>query len=253
MSWCEMEKRVYTVKQIARMAGVGIKTLHHYHAIGLLPPYGLSAAGYRLYAREQLETLQQILFYRRLGFPLKHIRNLLDDKRDRLAGLRDQRARLLRQQEDVARLVATIDRTIASIERGDTMPDQDLFEGFHSEAEWNAALADHNAHVKATYDTDVAPVTDVNAMNEAAARAAAFMKAMAAALRQKQKADAPEVRELVGAHVTWLVSAGHAHDAKGFAAQTRFFLEDDFHRDMLETQQTGLAYYLNAAAEAYTR
>lgn len=253
MSWREMEKRVYTVKQIAVMAGVGIKTLHHYHAIGLLRPYGLSGAGYRLYAREQLETLQQILFYRRLGFPLKHIHTLLDDKRDRLTGLRDQRVRLLRQQEDVTRLVATIDRTIAAIERGHTMPDQDLFEGFHSEAEWNAALADHNAHVKATHGADIAPVTDVKSMNDAASRATAFMNGMAAALRNKLKFEAPDVRELIGDHVAWLVSAGHAKDAKAFAAQTRFFLEDDFHRDMLENHQTGLAYYLNAAAEAYAQ
>lgn len=253
MSWREMEKRVYTVKQVARMAGVGIKTLHHYHALGLLRPHGLSQAGYRLYAREQLETLQQILFYRRLGFPLKDIRNLMHDQGDRLAGLRDQRARLLHQQEDVARLIATIDRTIASVKGGHIVPDQDLFEGFRSEAEWNAALSDHNAHLKDTYDADIPPVTDVAAMNEAAAQAAAFMNRMAAALRDRLRVDAAEVRDAIRAHLTWLASAGHAGDAKSFVERTRFFLSDDFHRDMLENHQTGLAYYLNAAAETYAK
>ena len=252
MSWREMENRVYTVKQVAVMAGVGIKTLHHYHAIGLLPPYGLSAAGYRLYGRAQLERLQQILFYRRLGFPLKDISNLLHDG-DQLAGLRDQRARLLQQQDDVARLVATIDRMIASVEGGHIVPDQDLFKGFHSEAEWNAALADHNAHVKETYDADVPPVTDAAAMNDAAVQAAAFMNRMASALRDRLKVDSAEVRDTIRTHLAWLVSGGHARDATSFAEQTRFFLNDDFHRDMLEAHQTGLAYYLNCAAEAYAR
>jgi len=253
MSWREMENRVYTVKQVAVMAGVGIKTLHHYHAIGLLPPYGLSQAGYRLYGREQLERLQHIMFYRRLGFPLKDISNLIADQGDQLAGLRDQRARLLQQQADVARLVATIDRTIASVEGGHTVPDQDLFEGFHSEAEWNAALAHHNAHVKETYNADIPPVTDVAAMNDAAAQAAAFMNRMAGALRDRLKVDSAEVRDAIGAHLTWLTSAGHGGDAKSFVERTRYFLADDFHRDMLENHQTGLAYYLNAAAEAYAR
>ena len=251
MSWREMENRVYTVKQVAVMAGVGIKTLHHYHAIGLLRPYGLSQAGYRLYAREQLETLQQILFYRRLGFPLKTIRNLMNDRGDRLADLRDQRARLLQQQEDVARLIATIDRTIASVKGGHIVPDQDLFDGFRSEAEWNAALASHNAHIKDAYDVDIPPVTDVAAMNDAAARVTAFLQGMAAALRNRVKANAPEVQDRIRAHIAWQASQGHASDAKSFAFQTRFFLDDDFHRDMMESQQTGLAYYLKCAAEAY--
>lgn len=67
-----------TVKAVAELAGVSVRTLHHYDEIGLLKPAGQSAAGYRLYSQEDLERLQQILFFRELGFSLKEIRAILD-------------------------------------------------------------------------------------------------------------------------------------------------------------------------------
>ncbi|HLU69598.1 MAG TPA: MerR family transcriptional regulator, partial [Fibrobacteria bacterium] len=54
----------YTVKQAARLAGVSVRTLHHYDQIGLLRPEARSGSGYRLYGMPQLLRLQQILFYR---------------------------------------------------------------------------------------------------------------------------------------------------------------------------------------------
>ncbi|XWX60162.1 MerR family transcriptional regulator [Desulfitobacterium sp. AusDCA] len=61
---------LYTVKEVAELAGVTIKTLHHYHKIGLLLPCEITDAGYRLYGPKELERLQQILFYRELDFSL---------------------------------------------------------------------------------------------------------------------------------------------------------------------------------------
>lgn len=60
-----------TVKQVAKLAGISVRTLHHYDEIGLLSPAETSEAGYRLYSEDDLDVLQQILFYRELGFPLK--------------------------------------------------------------------------------------------------------------------------------------------------------------------------------------
>ena len=63
----------YTVKQVAEMTGVTVKTLHHYHKIGLLLPCRVTEAGYRLYGEGELMRLQQILFYRELDFSLGDI------------------------------------------------------------------------------------------------------------------------------------------------------------------------------------
>lgn len=73
-----MEKELLTVKEAAAISGVSVRTLHHYHKIGLLLPAKVTEAGYRLYGQEQLARLQQILLYKELGFPLEEVRPLLD-------------------------------------------------------------------------------------------------------------------------------------------------------------------------------
>lgn len=69
----------YSVSQISRLAGVSVRTLHHYDQIGLLSPARRSGAGYRRYDDHDLGRLQQILFYRELGFPLSDIADLVSD------------------------------------------------------------------------------------------------------------------------------------------------------------------------------
>lgn len=67
-----------TVKEISRLTGVSVRTLHHYDAIGLLRPSQISPAGYRLYDEDALQRLRKILVYRELGLSLEAIGNLLD-------------------------------------------------------------------------------------------------------------------------------------------------------------------------------
>ena len=67
----------YTVKQLAAMSGVSVRTLHFYDETGLLKPAYHGANGYRFCEEAQVLTLQQILFYRELGFELKHIKRIL--------------------------------------------------------------------------------------------------------------------------------------------------------------------------------
>lgn len=67
-----------TVKEVSKLSGVSVRTLHHYDAIGLLKPTRVTEAGYRLYDDAALERLQTILLFRELQFPLKEIRQILD-------------------------------------------------------------------------------------------------------------------------------------------------------------------------------
>lgn len=67
-----------TVKQICRLTGISVRTLHHYDAIGLLKPTTVTEASYRLYDEAALQRLHAILFFRHLQFPLKQIKGILD-------------------------------------------------------------------------------------------------------------------------------------------------------------------------------
>ncbi len=111
--------RLHTVKQLARLSGVSVRTLHYYDQIGLLRPAQVGANGYRHYGREELLRLQQILLHRELGLPLEAIAAMLDDSgQSRVDRLRQHRQQLLQRTEHYRDLIATVDRTIADLEGG---------------------------------------------------------------------------------------------------------------------------------------
>src|SRR6478672_8186019 len=121
----------YTVKVVAEMAGVSVRTLHHYDRIGLLPPAATSPAGYRLYSDADLERLQQVLFFRELGFSLHDVKAIVASPDfDRTEALRAHRRLLVEQQGRLGRLVDLVDRTIASLEKGEPMADKERFAAF---------------------------------------------------------------------------------------------------------------------------
>src|SRR6187200_2065874 len=105
-----------TVKQLAAISGVTVRTLHHYDEIGLLKPASLGANGYRYYGRAELLRLQRILFHRELGAPLGEIGALLAlEGGDQVSVLLQHRARLETRRGRLAVLIDTIDRTIANL------------------------------------------------------------------------------------------------------------------------------------------
>lgn len=98
---------VKTVKEVSKLTGVSIRTLHHYDAIGLLLPASVTEAGYRLYDDEALRRLQTILLFRELQFPLGEIRKILDSPGfDRREALREQIRLLELQREHLDAVIA---------------------------------------------------------------------------------------------------------------------------------------------------
>ena len=119
------------VKEVAELAGISVRTLHHYDEIGLLVPEKTTPAGYRLYSERDLEKLQQILFFRELDFPLDQIKRILDDpKFDRAEALAMHRKLLLEKRERLDRLIATIDKTMLHMKGEIRMSNKEKFEGF---------------------------------------------------------------------------------------------------------------------------
>lgn len=101
-----------TVGQVAEELGVTVRTLHHYDEIGLVVPSERSHAGYRLYTEADLRRLQHVVVYRRLGFPLEEIKDLLAEGTDVAAHLRRQRDAVTDRLTELAGLVSAIDRAL---------------------------------------------------------------------------------------------------------------------------------------------
>ncbi|HTR01024.1 MAG TPA: MerR family transcriptional regulator [Candidatus Acidoferrum sp.] len=123
----------YSVGEVAKLAKVSIRTLHHYDEIGLLVPSHRNDAGYRFYTRADLDKLQLIRFYRTLEFPLDDIKRILGGGEfDREAILLQQRELLMARAGELADAVTLIDQTLASLRapQEQTMSNAAMFEVF---------------------------------------------------------------------------------------------------------------------------
>src|ERR1051325_3601250 len=103
----------YTVKQVAAMSGISVRTLHFYDEMALLKPAYAKANGFRIYEEPQLLKLQQILFYRELGFELKRIKEILSQRKfQKVAALKSHRQILEKNVTRTRTLIETVDKTI---------------------------------------------------------------------------------------------------------------------------------------------
>lgn len=107
----------YTVNELAQLSGVSGRTLRYYDSIDLLKPARIARNGYRIYGQEQVDRLQQILFYRALEVPLEEIKQMLDDRHfDRYTALQQHLQVLTEKKTRLEGLIATIEKTIRAME-----------------------------------------------------------------------------------------------------------------------------------------
>lgn len=124
----------YTVKQIAKLADVSVRTLHHYHEIGLLVPRHNGANGYRYYSETEALSLQQIMLYRSFGLGLSEIKSILDAPDfNILTALQNHKARLEAEAKRLPALIRTLDRTIETLNGEKQMSIERLYEAFPPE------------------------------------------------------------------------------------------------------------------------
>jgi DNA-binding transcriptional MerR regulator/quercetin dioxygenase-like cupin family protein len=129
--WAEKKAMSYTVKQVAAMSSVSVRTLHFYDETDLLKPAYVGANGYRFYEEPQLLSLQQILFYRELGFELKQIKRILTSADfETVAALQSHRESLEKSVTRTRSLLETIDKTIKHLTGTQKMKSEDMFVGF---------------------------------------------------------------------------------------------------------------------------
>lgn len=244
----------YTIKKLAEMAGVSVRTLHHYDAIGLVVPAARSASGYRLYGEPELLRLQAVLFYRELDLGLEAIGRILDEPGyEAIAALESQDRLLAARAERLSKLRNTIGRTISRL-RGETMlSDEELYEGFAREdvekikaearERWGSteAYAESQRRVGRMGKADLDRVKTEGAAIDAAA---------AAAMAAGQDPASAAVQAIMARKYKHL-RAFYEPSKEIFAGLGRMYVEDERFRANYEKLAPGLADYLRKAMEAY--
>ncbi|QST00650.1 MerR family transcriptional regulator [Pontibacillus sp. ALD_SL1] len=119
------------VKEVADLTGISVRTLHYYDEIGLLCPSETTDASYRIYSNTDLEMLQQILFFKEMGFSLKKIKEVIHSSDfDRIEALELHRNLLIEKRNRLDQMVKTVDKTIQHAKGEMTMTNKEKFEGF---------------------------------------------------------------------------------------------------------------------------
>lgn len=252
--------RLYTVAEVARLSGVSVRTLHHYDAIGLLKPAQVGANGYRLYGRDELLRLQQILFHRELRFPLEAIKAVLAAPDfDRLAALKAQRAALAEEAARYRTLLRTLDATLADLEGEMRMNERELFGGFSAETQ-----AGHEAWLEARFGDDArakiagskARMTGWSKADFQALKAEgeAIEQAMGRALTDGLPVDSGAVRALMARHHAWVAKTWpNPPTAEAFAGLGAMYLEHPEFTARYEAVAPGLTEYLAEAMRSYAQ
>jgi len=201
-------ERTYTIGELAKLAGVSVRTLHHYDQIGLLRPETRDTGNdYRRYGREDLFRLQQILFFRELDIPLQKIKQILaNPNTERLALLRQHQHNLGLRINQLQTLQSTLEKTIQNLQEENSMPltDQELYEGFDKET-----IKRYQQEVRETYDPEIVAQANRNARKLSKAEwvlvkaeGQAISEGLAALL-DRDPAD-PEVQALAARQHAWV-------------------------------------------------
>ena len=254
--------RTYQVKDVARLTGVSIRTLHHYDAIGLLVPGNRTRAGYRLYTDADLLRLQQILIGRELGLPLEEIRRSLDDPRfDRKAALLDQRQRLCERARQADAMIRAIDTALACMDEARRRPARDgtttgeinmadLFNGFDPsryEEEARQRWGNTEAYARMEKRTKAYTPDDWKALK---AEQGAVYAAALAALKAGKAPSSTEAMDIAERHRLsidrWFYPCSHTMH-QGLASM---YESDDRFRQSIDTHGEGLTTFLAEAIRA---
>ncbi len=247
----------YTVKQIAEIAGISTRTLRYYDKIGLLKPAHINSAGYRIYTSDEVDLLQQILFFRALDMPLKEIDKIInDDTFDSLRALKEHKIKLQKKQDQLNALINTLDKTIAATEEGIIMSDKDKFEGF-KEKMINENEKKYGKEARAKYGNEAVDRsnTKVRGMTqEQLERADALAVEIAETLKAAFLTGDPSsdvAQKAVLLHKEWLQCYWPTYSKEAHAGIAQMYVDDERFTAYYDVGQPGTAKFLRDAVMVY--
>jgi DNA-binding transcriptional MerR regulator len=242
------------VGEVAGLAGVTVRTLHHYDRIGLLSPSERSAAGYRRYSSADLDRLHQVLLYRELGFPLEQVATLLDDpSADPEAHLRRQHALLRDRLERTSAMLTAVEKELEARAMGISLTPEERFEVFgdHDPAQYEAEVEERwgetEAYAQSNRTTAAYSKADwlrIKAEGEDVERR------FAEALRSGVAADSPQAMEIAEEHRQQISRNFYDCPPEMHAGLGRMYVEDERFTAHYEQRAPGLAQYVSTAVQA---
>lgn len=248
----------YTIKALADLAGVTPRTLRWYDREGLLRPLRTTEAGYRIYGPQEVNRLQDILFYREMGLELAAIRRILDDPAfDRQAALQSHLKELEIRRARLDGLILTVRRTIDETRGGTQMTDKEKFEAFKRRAV-EANEEKYGPEIRAKYGDGTVDRANANvlALTEEYGRWKALEEeirvALARAVRAGEDPAGEEGLRIAALHRRWLSYSWEAYTPKAHTGLGQLYTADERFTACYDREAPGCAAFLRDAIAAYT-
>ncbi len=248
----------YTVQRLSRLAAVSARTLRYYDQIGLLRPAKFNSSGYRIYGPAEVDLLQQILFFRELGFPLAKIQEIVTAPDfDQTKALREHREKLLEKRAQLDALIANVDRSIAHKEGRIAMSDKNKFQGFKRK------LVEENENqygkeARAKYGDESVNKSNLKVLNktqeqyeEVTKLNAELMETLAAAYKTGNPSG-ELAQQAADLHRQWLSYYWPEYSKEAHAGLAQMYVDDERFTAYYDREQPGLAAFLRDAIHFYT-
>lgn len=248
----------YTVQKLGKLAGISTRTLRYYDEIGILKPARMNSSGYRIYGQEEVDQLQQILFYRELGLQLDGIREMMASPSfNRTKALQEHHAQLLDKRRQLDLLITNVENTIASAEGRRTMSDQEKFEGFKQKL-INENEKKYGKEIREKYGEESVEQSNAKLKNmtqgqheEVTRLADELYETLAEAFKQGNPAGelAQKAAEL---HKRWLTYYWNEYSKEAHAGLAQMYVDDERFTAHYDKKQPGTAAFLRDAILIYT-
>lgn len=245
---------MYSIRELSEIAGVSARTLRYYDQIGLLKPAYTNEAGYRFYGEQEINMLQQILFYRERGMDLKSIRKILYDEEFDLAGALEEHLRDLEQQKNrIDLLIDLVQRSIRSMKGEVDMSDAEKFQAFKENA-----VKQHEdmygAEARRKYgdeEVDEAQRKVLNMTEEEYERFENLGKEIRERLKEAVLADvspdSEEAGRIVMLHKEWLGMTWKKYTEEAHKAMANLYISDERFQAYYDREVPGCAVFLEQA------
>jgi DNA-binding transcriptional MerR regulator len=238
---------VYTVKQLSELSGVTIRTLHFYEEAGILEPAYYGANGYRYFAEEEFLQLQQILFFKELGFSIKQIQKVMGrNDFDKLSSLYSHKKAIKEEWEKMGKLLKTIDKTIMHLEGRKKMNEKDIFDGFVMKGKggesWFKAEEIMLKSLKYTTDNPLEPTKKEKISNDIGT----ILKQIAICIDNGEKPNSKVVQQLIRKHFQNGRKL-HKMSKEVYLALAQLYKEHPTFKKQLNSNHSKLAEFLSTA------
>jgi MerR family transcriptional regulator, thiopeptide resistance regulator len=241
----------YTIKKLADLAGISVRALHYYDQIGLLKPESYGTGGYRQYGEKEIVLLQQIMFFRELGFSLEEIQKIINQPGfDVIQALQSHQVLLRKKSARLLELLATVEKTLKKMKGESEMEIKEYYRGFSDEQ-----IEKYRNEVRQRWGEDTLRKSEARVIGMGKEKIAALQQDgnaifMAISLNMSKEAGSPEVQDLVGKWRQWLENFSTYSD-EAVMGLGRFYSQHEDFVAFFKKIHPELPEFLTAAIEYY--